>query len=141
VTSDRSAKPRLRFDKVATRVVERLQAALATSVPDGLAVAVTITAPIRLAAKTTAAVEEKVRALVGRGSLGRGWTGEIHGNRVRIGLLRSESERAPKLIGLVHNPDSDPLLLWEMAREQLGASAAPRAGRRSLRADTRRGRP
>lgn len=64
-----AGKTRLRFDKVATRLIERLQ--------------------------------EK---------------GTIHGNRVQIRLLRGESERAPKMIGFVHNPDSDPDLLLNMTR-------------------------
>jgi hypothetical protein len=107
----------LRFDKVATRVVERLRGALGRSVPDGRTVAVTITAPIRLAAKTTAALEERVRGLLEKGSTGRDEKAEIHGNRVRIRVLKSGSKRAAKLIGFVHNADSDPLLLLDMTRE------------------------
>ena len=41
-----AAKPRLRFDKVATRLIERLQATLGETVPDGMTVLLTITAPI-----------------------------------------------------------------------------------------------
>ena len=41
-------QPRLRFDRVALRVVGSLQAALSEFVPDGEAVVLTITAPIRL---------------------------------------------------------------------------------------------
>ena len=33
-----AAKPRLRFDKVATRLIERLQATLGETVPDGMTV-------------------------------------------------------------------------------------------------------
>src|ERR1700730_1734242 len=40
-----AAKPRLRFDKVATRLIERLQATLGETVPDGTTVLLTITAP------------------------------------------------------------------------------------------------
>jgi hypothetical protein len=47
-----AAKPRLRFDKVATRLIERLQATLGETVPDGTTVLLTITAPIRLPSKT-----------------------------------------------------------------------------------------
>jgi hypothetical protein len=118
----------LRFDKVATRVVERLRGAVGRSVPDGRTVAVTITAPIRLAAKTTAALEERVRGLLEKGSTRRDEKAEIHGNRVRIRVLKSGSKRAAKLIGFVHNADSDPLLLLDMARElvELLASEADR---------------
>jgi hypothetical protein len=47
-----AAKLRLRFDKVALRLVGGLKAALASVVPEGETVAFTITAPIRLPAKT-----------------------------------------------------------------------------------------
>ena len=127
-----AAGPRLRFDKVATRVIERLRATLGETVPDGMTVLLTITAPIRLPAKTAAALEDKIRELLGRGSPGRDEMDTIHGNRVRIRLSRDESERAPKMIGFVHNPDSDPLLLLHMTRELLeliGAEAGRRAPR------------
>jgi hypothetical protein len=54
-----AAKPRLRFDKVATRLIERLQAALGETVPDGMTVLLTITAPIRLPSRTAASLEDK----------------------------------------------------------------------------------
>jgi hypothetical protein len=115
----RAAKPRLRFDKVATRLIERLRATLAETVPDGMTVLVTITAPIRLPSKTAAALEDKIQTLVGPGSPRRDEKGTIHGNRVQIRLLRDGSERAPTMIGFVHNSDSDPLLLLDMTGELL----------------------
>src|ERR1700733_11249215 len=127
-----AAKPGLRFDKVATRVIERLQASLFESVPAGMTVFVTITAPIRLPSKSAASLEDKIQTLLGRGSPGGDEKDTIHGNRVQIRLLRGESERAPKMIGFVHNPDSDPLLLLNMTRELLELTGAE-AGRRALR--------
>jgi hypothetical protein len=126
------AKPRLRFDKVATRLIERLQATLGETVPDGMTVLLTITAPIRLASKTAASLEDKIQTLLGRGSPGRDEKDTIHGNRVQIRLLRDESERAPKMIGFVHNSDSDPLLLLNMTRELIELISAE-AGRRAPR--------
>ena len=105
-----AARPRLRFDKVATRLIKRLEVACGKTVPAGMAVLVTITAPIRLASKTAAALEDRIQTLVGRGSTGRDAKATIHGNRVRIRVLRGGPGRAPKLIGFVHNSDSDPLL-------------------------------
>jgi len=112
-----SSKPRLRFDKVATRLMERLQATLGETVPDGMTVVLTITAPIRLPSKTAASLEDKIQTLLGSRSTGRDENDTIHGNRVHIRLLRDESERAPKMIGFVHNSDSDPLQLLNMTRE------------------------
>lgn len=126
------AKPRLRFDKSATRLLERLRATLGETVPDGMTVALTITAPIRLRSKTTASVEDKIQTLLRRRSPGRDAKDTMHGNRVQIRLLRNESERAPKLIGFVHNPDSDPRLLLNMTQELLELISAE-AGRRAPR--------
>jgi hypothetical protein len=110
-------RPRLRFDKVVTRLMERLRATLSKIVPDAMTVVVTITAPIRLASKTAAALEEKIQTLVGRRSEGRDEKDMIHGNRVRIRLLRNGLDQAPKMIGFVHNSDTDPPLLLNMTRE------------------------
>jgi hypothetical protein len=125
-----ATKPRLRFDKVATRLIERLQAAVGETVPVGMTVVLTITAPIRLPSKTAAALEEKMPALLRRRSPGRDEKDTIHGNRVRMRLLRGESERAPRLIAFVHNSDSDPLLLLNMTHELLEL-ARGEAGRRA----------
>src|SRR6202521_2620615 len=127
-----AAKPRLRFDKVATRLIARLQAALGETVPVGMTVLLTITAPIRLPSKTTASLEDKIQILLGRGSPGRDEKHTIYGNRVQIRLLRDGSERAPRMIGFVHNSDTDPLLLLEMTRELLELFSAE-AGRRAAR--------
>src|SRR5260370_23620788 len=127
-----AAKPRLRFDKVATKLIERLQATLGETVPDGMTVLLTITTPIRLPSKTASSLEDKIQTLLGRGSPARDQKDTIHGNRVQIRFLRNESEQAPKMIGFVHNSDSDPLLLLNMTRELLELiSAEP--GRRAPR--------
>src|ERR1700730_2881028 len=86
-----AAKPRLRFDKVATRLIEHLQASLRDTVPDGMTVLLTITAPIRVPAKTAAVLEAKIHTLLGRGSPRRDQKDTIHGNRVHIRLVRRES--------------------------------------------------
>jgi hypothetical protein len=127
-----ATKPRLRFDKVATGLIERLQATLGQTVPDGITVLLTITAPIRLPAKTAASLEDKIQTLLGRGSSGRDERDTIHGNRVHVRFLTFQSKRAPKMIGFVHNADSGPLLLLNMTRELLELINA-QAGRRQPR--------
>ena len=121
-------KPRLRFDKVATRVIERLKAALGVTVPEGMTVLLTITAPIHLASKTTAALEDKIHTMLGRESPSRDEKITIHGNRVQIRVLRDASKRAPKMIGFVHNPDSDRLLLLNTTDELLELISADADG-------------
>ena len=112
--------PRLRFDKVATRVVARLRASVGKTMPTGVTAVVTITAPIRLPAKTAAALEGRIQVLLTRKSMGRGVNATVHGNRVRVRLLRHTSKRGPKLLGFVHNPETDPRQLFEMARLTVG---------------------
>jgi hypothetical protein len=124
-----AAKPRLRFEKVATRLLERLRATLGETVADGMTVLLTITAPIRLPSKTAASLEDKIQSLLGRGSPGRDEKDTIHGNRVHIQLLRDVSEGAPKMIGFVHNSDSDPLQLMNMTHELLELISAEAARR------------
>ncbi len=123
------AKPALRFDKVAAKLIERLKITLGESVPDGMTVLLTITAPVRLPSKTAASLEDKIQTLFERGSPGRNEKDTIHGNRVQIRLLRNKSERAPKMIGFVHNSDSGPLLLLNMTSELLELISVE-AGRR-----------
>ena len=119
------AKSRLRRDKVVVRLVTRLRSALRELVPGGLTVIVTVTAPIRLASKTAAALEERIRACLARSSLGMRRDETIHGNQVRVRFVKSRTQRAPKVIGLVHNPDTDPDMLLKVARSLLsGISAA-----------------
>jgi hypothetical protein len=133
------AKPHLRFDKVVIGLMERLQGTLAKTVPDGVTVLLTVTAPIRLPSKTAAALEGKIHAVLRRRLAGRNEKDTVNGNSVQIRVLRSESARAPKLIGFVHNPDSDPLLLLDMTAEllelvsaEVGSRATKRTGDRWL---------
>lgn len=79
----------------------------------------TITAPIRLASKTTAEIEEEIRTLLRRGSARRDVRQTIHWNRVVIRILKGGPQRAPKLIGFVHNPETDAVLLLNMTSEML----------------------
>ncbi len=125
-----AAKPRLRFDKVATRLMERLRATAGETVPDGMTVLLTITAPIRLPSKTAVSLEDRIKTLLGRRRSGQNGIDTIHGNRIRIRLVSDESERAPKLIGFVHSSDSDPRLLLNLTRELLELIRAG-AGRRA----------
>lgn len=118
--------PRLRFDKVALGVVRRLQARLCESVPDGKTVMLTITAPIRVPAKTAAALEDKIRTYLSSRSAPVEDRDTIHGNQIRVRLVKGDSRRIPKVIGFVHNLDSDPGVLLDITHsliERIGAKA------------------
>lgn len=110
-------KPHLRFDKVALGLVRRLREALDDAVPDGMTVIVTCTAPIRLAAKTEAALKEHVKTCLARPTAR--WAGTIHGNETHIRLVKSGPRQAPKLIGFAHNPETDAETLLDAAQALL----------------------
>ena len=118
-----AAKPRLRFDKVVTRLMERLQATLGETVPDGMTVLLTITAPIRVPSKTAASLEDKIQTLLGRGSPGRDEKATIHGNRVRIRLSSRSTARSPPT--------------WRTGRRSIG-SWMPRRTQTSIRSSSQR---
>jgi hypothetical protein len=131
-----AVKFRLRFDKVVFEVVGRLQADLSDAVPDGKVVIVTITAPIRLASKTTAILEDRIRSCLARKSAQAEITDTIHGNQIQIRVVKSGAAQSPKVIGLVHNPHPDPKLLLDMMQsviETIGAAARERAPARSAK--------
>lgn len=124
-----AAKPGLRFDKVATRLIERLQGTVEETVADGMTVLMTISAPIHLPSKTAAALEDKIQAFVGRYLPGRDVKDTMNGNRVRIRFLRDAPKRASKMIAFVHNSDSDPLPLLDMSCESLELTSTEAARR------------
>jgi len=119
--------PRLRFDKVAQRVVRDLQALLRGATPKHAALIVTVTAPIRLPAKTVAELGRQLA-----GSLVRDFDKVVCGNRVRARLVRRCVSGAPKVVVFIHNPDPAPGGLFKLAEELLSA-ASPRSGSGSSR--------
>ena len=98
-------KPRMRFDKVAVALIARLQKTLDDVVPEGKAVIITITAPIRRASKTAAVLEERVPKLLARRSARVDWGETIQGNQVRVRVVNKISAKSPKVVAFVHNPD------------------------------------
>jgi len=120
------AKPRLRFDKVALRLVDGLRAAMSEIVPDGEAVVVTITAPIRLASKTAAALDDVIQARLANPSARADFKDSICGNQVQVRFVTGVSGRMPKAVGFVHNPDPDSDQLLDLTQALLlhvGAAA------------------
>jgi len=99
-------KPRLRFDRVALGFVRRLQAAL----------------------------EDNIRTYLARQSAQGEAKQTIHGNQIRVRLVKGGSRRTTKVIGFVHNPDSDPDGLFDITLsliERIGAKARTGAPARS----------
>src|SRR5579884_3881264 len=100
----RMSKPRLRFDKVALRLIADLQAALRDDVPEGKTVLFTVTAPIRLPAKTVAELVPRIRPLLKSGRARAELAETLNGNQVRVRVVTGRAKRAPNVLGFVHNP-------------------------------------
>ena len=129
-------KPRLRYDRVALAFVRGLQSGLREPVPDGKTVILTITAPIKLARKTSAALEGKIRTYLERASKKLEAKETILGNRIRVRILKNGSRRHSKVIGFVHNADSNPDILLNVTQsllERIASKAEATPAR--LRAD------
>jgi hypothetical protein len=121
---DSPDKPSLRFDRVAIRLIGRLRAALHGSVPDGCAVVLTITAPIRLPSRTAMLLGDRIRGCLARQSARATVSDTIHGNWVRIRVLEHEARGASPLVGFVHHADTDPDLLLDITRSLLDGAGA-----------------
>ncbi len=106
--------PRLRFDRVAQRLVANVQAALAGRVAGTDTLVVTVTAPIRQPARTLAALALRLRL-----PLAAPFDGRVCGNRVRARLLRRTPKAAPRVIVFVHNPEPAAEALFAQAQRLL----------------------
>jgi len=111
----RAAKLRLRFDKVALRLVGGLKAALADVVPEGQTVLFTITAPIRLPGKTALALEAMMRSA----APGAERREIVHDNEIRTLRLTGVPRHMPKVLGFVHSAESDAGAILTLAEARL----------------------
>ena len=106
-----AAKLRLRFDRVVRWLVDDLKAELTELMPEGEALLFTITAPIKLPAKTATALKSLARGEIS----GHEFRGNIHGNQVHIRRLVGISTPMPRVIAFVHNPESDASVILKLA--------------------------
>lgn len=126
------ARPRLRFDRVALRLLSEIRTAVRGDVPEGQALLLTVTAPIRLASKTAAALEERVRSWLGTGGSPAEVSVTLFGNAVRVRLVRGR-RGSSEVAGFVHNPESDAVAILDAAQAFLETLA--KAAGRGQRAD------
>lgn len=106
---------RLRFDKVVLRVIDNLRASLVDIIPDNQTVIFALTAPIKLPAKTTAAIDSLVRGGLPHGDV----RDTIHGNHVQLRRVAGVSADMPRILGFVHNSESDAKLVLDLAEVRL----------------------
>ena len=109
----------LRFDRVVVRILADVRRFAEGAMPAGTTILLTLTAPIRRAAKTADALEQEIAALLAAGVAGEDRTARLWGNEVRLRLVRNASGH--KLIGFVHNPESDAARLLDLGERWLHA--------------------
>ena len=111
--------PRLRFDRVAQRVVRDLQAILVGATTETTTLVVTVTAPIRLPAKTVAELGVRLR-----GPGARMFDKTVCGNRVRARIVRRGVKQGPRVIVFIHNPEPAPNGLFTLVEALLSPAQA-----------------
>ena len=116
----------LRFDRSVMRLIDDLRAHAEQRVPNGIAVLLTVTAPVRLRAKTAGSLKEKVEDLFESEFPRRDLRFVMHKNHVRIRFIKGSSKQLPKLVALVHNPDIDSRFLLNLVEEWLLNADLPR---------------
>jgi hypothetical protein len=104
----------LRFDRVVLRILSELSEHCDRVVPDDARVLVTISAPIRLPARTADELKQRIESLVLEGAP-REQVTNLHENTVCVRLVRAAPRSQPRLLGLVHNPGMEPRALLELA--------------------------
>jgi hypothetical protein len=105
----------LRFDKVVVRILGNIRNAIEQEVPKESVIIVTISAPIKLPAKTEHELIEKIRSVVSKGKKERDTSLTIFENEVRIRFLKYSSKQNINFIGLVHNKDIDSKYLLDIS--------------------------
>ena len=109
----------LRFDRVAVRVLDRLQRGADAGPHADVSVALTLTAPVRAPGKTAEALQQESGALLRTGCPGDERSLDVHGNRAELRLLSHPPGREPKVLGFVHNPGSDAATILALAERWL----------------------
>lgn len=118
ITIKATDEPRLRFDKTAVGFVKRLQRALEKSIPGGVTLVVTCTAPIRLDSKTAGHLETELsRLTAGRK---KKFEATILGNRIQARFLRGGGG-AGRFLGFIHNPVPGAEVLFRLTQSVLRA--------------------
>jgi len=109
----------LRFDKVVVELLGNVRAYVERTIQKEETVIMTITAPIKLAAKTGHELERRIKDFSDSGNRGRDRRMTIFQNEIRLRIVRSSSKQSAKFVGLVHNPGTDSKLLLDLTAQWL----------------------
>jgi hypothetical protein len=107
----------LRFDRVVIRLVHELHLFASKTVPAGATVLVTVSAPIRLPAKTLDALKKRIESLLASESIRKDHKAMIQGSRVQMRIIKHSARRKQKLLAFVQNRDSNSALLLDLVEE------------------------
>jgi hypothetical protein len=118
--------PRLRFDRVARRVVKSLQAELAGVPSERAALVVTVTAPIRMPGSAVRELGARLRK-----PLPSNFDQMVCGNRVRARIVRCGVRGGSRVIVFVHNPEPAPTGLFRIVEASLSSTRQLTVSRRS----------
>ena len=114
----------LRFDKVVTRLFDNIRLAIAQKIPNNIAVLITITAPIKLPAKTEYVLIRKINDLLTSEIQNQDTVVTILQNNLRVRFVKPTSNQTIKFVGLVHNPSIDSKVLLRLATQWLTGSSS-----------------
>ena len=106
----------LRFDKVALRLLRSLQNEIAKEELKTRTIVLTITAPIKLPARTEYELMKQIKAIVASGKKNNS-SRSILGNRIRV--ITQSLESGIHFIGLVHNQNVSSTTLVNMTARWL----------------------
>ena len=106
---------RIRSDKVALRLLACVKAGVAPTLAADQSIAFTVTAPIKLPAKTCAALLEWLLDHLDCRDLRT----TINGNEVRARITNNTTSDKPRVVGFVHNAESNADLVLEIAETSL----------------------
>jgi hypothetical protein len=116
----RAAEFGLRFDRVVARALGELRAFAEATAPGDVTLVVTLSAPIREPARTVSALKQEIGRLISETPLDD-TRATVHGNAVGMRVIMHAPNRAPRLIGFVHNASSPSEPLLELAERWLRA--------------------
>jgi hypothetical protein len=117
-----TAKLGLRFDKVVVRLLSNIRNAVMDDIPPGITVLITVTAPIKLPAKTESELCRQIKKALLDEVPNQNKSSVIYENKVCIRLINVYHKQSIRFLGFVHNPTTDPLHLLDMASRWLAKS-------------------
>lgn len=109
----------LRFDKVVVRLLGNLREYVEQINPNEGVILLTITAPIKLPAKTEHELKGQIRDIFNSGFPAGYRRINVFQNQVCLSTVGRSSKKNSKFVGLVHNPGTDAELLLNLASQWL----------------------